>query len=570
MSANLSSDCGQAGGPWNGLFVRLPFLLFAAAFFALNISLPYRILNSDVAIFGLMGDDILQYGYLPTYAYGQSYLFSILPYVYAAVRWLMPGLSNVMALKAAGCALNLAGLWLLFEALLLAQRRNGWGRGIAAAIFCLLLASSSSYLFDIQEHSSIEVSLFVLGWIAYFAARLDAALAARESGRGADWFLFAVGLAHALYSRPLVLAYGMVMLVGLLAAAWRRAPGRLFLKPLCWLLAGALLGYLPMLLHNLLRASSWPYAFHTHTPIGRCDKVHPGYIVYWTMFRIMFHLRAAYPLYTALIALWLAVTTGAALWVLRRVRQGWLGVVDLAMPLGSLWIFTFMILIPNFSVNETHRRYCEHLVLAAVWLFARFAPRLPRARWLTLALAAAVFTASIAGWRDRLRYERHVNATLARQLPALVAELQSYRAPILADFWDAYQLRFVSGGTLPIDAYPWDFVRTFNAIPRSEMRRRCLWLVRENFLPFLKLRIKNSERPEAWIGRPAYAVRAPLLLRQFEYWEQNSPATPAEWAGWEASDRLNLLLIDGDPRDAVRRMQTFYPRYFTTANPPRP
>ena len=83
---------------WSAVLVRLPFLLLAAALFTLYVRLPYRILNSDVAVFGLMGEDILKYGYLPTYAYGQSYLFSILPYVYAAIRWLAPALSNVCLL----------------------------------------------------------------------------------------------------------------------------------------------------------------------------------------------------------------------------------------------------------------------------------------------------------------------------------------------------------------------------------------------------------------------------------------------------------------------------------------
>jgi hypothetical protein len=514
-----------------------------------------------------MGEDLLQYGYLPTYAYGQSYLFSLLPYVYAGIRWLVPTLSQVMALKLAGFALSITGLGLLFEALLLAQRKTGWARGVAATTFCLLLASSCNYLFDIQEHSSLEISLFALGLISFFAARIELALAERGPGRGADWLLFGLGLAHALYSRPLVFAYGLVLLIWLVAAAWRRAPGWPLRRSLYGLLAGALIGYLPMLLHLLLRAPTWPYDFHTATLIGRCEKPYPGLITFWKMFCILFDLRLAHPVYTALTGAWLLVTLLAFIGMLRRARQHWLTALDLALPLGSLCILGVMVLIPNFSVNVTERRYCEHVVLAAIWLFARFAPQLLCWRWSAVALAAGVGLASLASWQERLRYEVHVNATLAKQLPAVVAELQRHHAPILAGFWDAYQLRFISGGTLPIEAYPWDFVRTFNAIPRVAMQQRCLWLVREDFIPFMRKIIKEKFRPTAQQARSSVYLRSPLLLRRFEYSELDAPATPAEWERWEAG---RLLLLDLDPNEAVRLMLRYYPRYFSTPNPPRP
>jgi hypothetical protein len=512
----------------------------------------------------------LKYGYLPTYAYGQSYLFSILPYVYAAIRWLLPALSNVMALKLAGFALSITGLWLLFEALLLAQRQTRWSRGVAATIFCLLVASSSSYLFDIQEHSSLEISLFVLGLISFFAARIEVALVERGRSSGVDWLVFGLGLAHALYSRPLVFAYGLVMLIWLVAAAWRRTPGWALRWSLYGLLTGALLGYLPMLLHMFLRAPTWPYDFHTATLIGRCEKPYPGLITFWKMFCILFDLRLAHLVYTVLAGSWLAVALLAFIGMLRRTRQYCLTALDLALPLGSLCILGIMVLIPNFSVNETERRYCEHVVLAAIWLFARFAPQLLRRRWPAVALAAGVGLASITGWQDRLRYEVHVNETLAQQLPAVVAELQGQHAPILAGFWDAYQLKFISGGTLAIEAYPWDFVRTFNAIPRAAMEQRCLWLVREDFIPFMRKILKEKFRPAAQQARSCVYLRSPLLLRRFEYSEQGAPATPAEWERWETGRQLTLLLLDLDPHEAVRLMLWYYPRYFSTSNPPRP
>jgi len=558
-------------GRWEPWLVRLPFVLFAAGFLALNLRLPYRILNSDVAVFGLMGDDILKYGYWPTYAYGQDYLFSILPYVYAVVRRLAPALPHVMALKLAGCALNLAGLWLLFEALLLAQRQSGRSRGVAAVIFCLLLAGASSYLFDIQEHSSLEVSVFVLGWISFFAARVEARLAAGQAGRGADWLFCGLGLAHALYSRPLVVAYGVMLLAWLAARQWRRTPGRAAGPALGWFLAGAALGYLPLLLHLLLRAPTWPYNFHTHTPIGRCDKPYPGLGVFVTMFKIMFDLHAGHALFNVMTILWLLWVAVLCLAVARRRNQAGLTALDLALPLGTVWIIAVMILIPNLSVNATHRRYCLHAVLAAIWLFARFAPGPGRRRWPALGLAALLALASVQAWRQRLRYEVYVNDTLARQLPGAVAELESYHAPILADFWDAYLLRFVSDGRLPIETYPWQFVRTFNAVPEAALRRRALWLVREDAIPDVKHWLYCLFRPLSAIeqGR-VYALRRPLLFRQFEYWEIGAPSGPAEWQRHETGRSQTIFLWDLDPEASVRLLRERQPAYFSAPYPPRP
>ena len=550
--------------------MRLPFFLLAAALLLLYVRLPYRIFNSDVAIFGLMGEDILKYGYWPTYAYGQSYLFSILPYVYAVIRWLAPALSHVMALKLAGYVLSMGGLWLLFEALLLVQRQAGWGRGLAATIFCLLIASSSSYLFDIQEHSSLEISLFLLGFISFFAARIDAALARENRSRWWDWLFFGLGLSHALYSRPLVFAYGAMMLIWLIAMQRRRTLGWDLRWPLYALLGGALLGYLPMILHDLLRAPTWPYSFHTHTPFAQCDKAHPGSMVFWTMFRIIFGLQMHHLLFSFVVVLWLIGTAWGCIYFLRRSRQALLTVLDVALPTGTFWIITVMAAFPNLSVNATHRRYCEHLFLAAVWLFARFAPQMLPRRWPALVLALMVFVTSFFSWKERLFYEIHVNDTMARQLPAVVAELKSYHAPILADFWDAYELRFLSNGELPIEAYPWQFVRTFNAIPREALCRRCLWLVREEKINSVKEQLLLHFHGNSWRGASVTELQAPLLSRQFEYWELGAPASLERIRAVEMHRHRTLYLWDLNPHESVRMMTWFNPRYFSTPNPPRP
>ncbi|TAN37328.1 MAG: hypothetical protein EPN23_05930 [Verrucomicrobia bacterium] len=555
---------------WDGFWVRLPFLLLAVGLFVLYVRLPYRILNSDVAVFGLMGEDILRYGYLPTYAYGQNYLFSLLPYVYAAIQWLIPTLSNIMTLKVAGFALSIIGLWLWFEALLLAQQRNHWSRGVAATVFCLLVASSSSYLFDIQEHSSLELSLFLLGLISFFAARIDLALATQGQSRGVDWLLFGIGLAHALYSRPLVLAYGVVMLIWLVAAAWQRTPDWRLRWPLYGLLAGVLIGYLPMLLHGMLRAPAWPYDFHTHTPLAHCDKAHPGSSVFWTIFRIIFDLRLCHGVLSTIIIIWLLATGWFLLRYLQRDRRQALTVLDVALPLGTLLIVAVMGLFPNLSVNATHRRYCEHAFLVAVWLFARFAlPTLQR-RWLVVGGAVILLLASLQSWRARLFYEVHVNDEMAQQLPAMVAELKEYKTPILADFWVAYELRFIAGGDLLIETYPWQFVRTYNAVPRVCLEQRCLWLVHETASGAVKQELRARAHPGTWEHRPVHALRSPMLFRQFEYWEIGAPTTPDEWRAHEGKADLHYSLWELDPHESVRLMAFYNPRYFLTPNPLRP
>ena len=152
----------------------------------------------------------------------------------------------------------------------------------------------------------------------------------------------------------------------------------------------------------------------------------------------------------------------------------------------------------------------------------------------------------------------------------MVAELKSYQAPILADFWAAYQLRFIADGDLLIEAYPWQFIRTYNAIPREAMERRCLWLVHEKAIGEMKKLIAWHAHPGSWEQRPVYTLHTPLLFRQFEYWELGGPTTPKEWQERENKAELNYYLWELDPHESVRLMNSLNPRYFTTPYPPRP
>lgn len=94
--------------PW---IVRLPPLILCLFLLALYLNMPYRALNSDAAIFGIMGNDILIHRYFPSLMQGQNYFLSSLPYVYAGVRAILPqSVSPIVCFALAGSLLTLTGL----------------------------------------------------------------------------------------------------------------------------------------------------------------------------------------------------------------------------------------------------------------------------------------------------------------------------------------------------------------------------------------------------------------------------------------------------------------------------
>lgn len=479
-------------------------LLVLGVLLGLGLALPYRCLDSDVAIFGLMGNDLLRGGHLPSLMYGQQYFFSVTPYVCAALRWLLPGLGPAPTMASAAILLSGAGLWLVYESFLLVEGKSlrwaGW-------LFCLLLLSCPEYLFIVLVPDGMEVSLLLLGGALWCVARIDA-------DERASWrWLSLLGLIGglALISRPNVLFYPAVAVAGWLLTrppAWRK-------RGLLCLLAGALVGYLPMLLHQLTRASSWPWNPYMDPQ--------PGLTLHASLhsFKLSWHVMTVEipaRLYGEgpLIGPWVALGLLGFSWALLKGRTR---AVDRAWALGSLVLLAVMLTFRDLSTGFMCSRYCAHIVLGSVWLFTRFGPR--RGGWaaLTLLFAAALALGAGPRWEKLLRDQTQRNADILALEQVTLPFLERRGAPVLADYWDAYRLRFLSDGRAPIEAFPWCLIRTYGALSRAELERRALWMVRPADARLVLARLHGRVGPEAMKRLRRTPLPAPSLAEGYELWE---------------------------------------------------
>ena len=235
-------------------------LLLIGAVYAFALRLPYCNLDSDAANFALMGEDVYHYGHLTTLAYGQNYLFSITPYVYAAFKVILPKtVPWAVILAAADGIIALAGLWMIFQSFLAAADQTLRRSAVAAVLFCVLLLALPRHLIDFAGHASLEQGYLTLGLLMLSASRLAAALRAGQTSRWYWWLLAGLAFGHGIFSRPQVCAYGVITLVLLLWQQWRTGSGRKLWAGGGWLAAGLLVGCLPMILHWIFRAPTWPF-----------------------------------------------------------------------------------------------------------------------------------------------------------------------------------------------------------------------------------------------------------------------------------------------------------------------
>jgi hypothetical protein len=525
------------------MVVRLPILLLSASILALFLILPYQSLNSDVTTFGLMGNDLLRHGYLPTLTYGQNYLFSITPYVYALVRRLAPSFSCALALTLAGALISVTGLWLVYESFLAAQRRMARPLFIPALLFCLLIGASHSYGYDLSENSGLEISILLLGVVLLTASRIEAGLYTGRKDNWGAWITLGSAASYAVYSRPQIAAYAVCLICPLLYMIGRRMGWYAFFRNAVWLVIGLCIGYFPMLCHDVFRAANWPFAYRIHTPMGSGHQMVAALRLLWNdIMPRMFMVSRDAPVYSVLIialAMVALVAGGAAL-----ARWRGITVTDIALVGGSLIVLAVMIALPNLSVNQESRRYCLHTFLAVVWLFCRFCVPSGRRAWPAIALVTAIVFLTVAPWRARLQDKVQRNAQVRIAEREFVPELMRYDTPVLCNYWDAYLLAFLSDGRLKIDAFPWQLVRTYGWLKKSEMRRQTLWLIRSGYGHDTFESLKKEIDPNALIT---------LAHQDFSMQLFNSPCELWFW---------------DDGSVAVELMQKHHPRYFTTTYPP--
>jgi len=526
-----------------GALWRAPILLLTGSALCFYLALPYRGLDADATTFGLMGNDLLRHGYLPTLTYGQNYLFSLTPYLYALVRWLMPSLSVTLAFAITGSILSLGGLWLIYEALLTVQDTMGRRRAWPLIVFCVLVGCSPAYMLDISCFSSIEVSLFLLGLVMFAAARIDRAIAAATTPSLLIWGVLGAACGFAVYSRAQVVCYA-VPAIGLLLPRLRNRRAGEWKPAVLALAAGVFIGYVPMLLHTLFRAPLWPFGAHLPLHLGKRHAIAAACLEFFTaIVPRIFSLSGGHLLHSSLIIVWIGGAIALFAVTLRRAPTT-VSAMDGVWGIGSLMIALVMILFPMLSRNEECRRYCLHLLLGAAWLFARYAGAPGWRRVCASLLIGGIVVLAIPQWHGRIAEAREKDRQLREAEMQFVPYLKGLNAPILTQYWDAYLLAFLSDGTLRIEAYPWDLVRTYGLIQEVDMRRRTIWLVRSGYVGSTWDRL--IQELGGRVVRKAHDQNVPLRLcgHECELWEFDTG------------------------QEAVALMKKYHPRYFTTPYPP--
>ena len=526
-----------------GVLWRAPILLLSGTALVFFLALPYRGLDADATTFGLMGNDLLRYGYLPTLTYGQNYLFSLTPYLYALVRWLMPPLSVTRSFVIAGSMFSLSGLWLVYEALLTVEDTAGRRRAWPLIVFCLLVGCSATYLFDISRFSGIEMSLFFLGIIMFIATRIERAIVTATTPSPVLWGVLGAACGFVYFSRPAVVLY-VVPAIGFLLLRLRTRGPDAWKSAILVLAAGAFVGSVPMLLHVLFRASLWPFGHQLCLHLGNRSAIGVDFKFFFTaIVPRVFDIGADNLLHSALVLVWIGGAIALFAVALWRDRTT-VSVVDGVWAIGSLMIILAMILLPPLSLGTECRRYCLHLVLGTAWLFARYAGAPGWRRVSASLLVGGLVVLAIPQWQDRIGEAREKDRQVRELETRFIPYLKGLNAPILTQYWDAYLLAFLADGTLKIEAYPWDLVRTYGLLQEADMRRRTIWLVASGHCGDTRDRLVQEFGVQA--VRQAHDQNVPFRLRgrECELWEFDTG------------------------QEAVALMKKYHPRYFTTPYPP--
>ncbi|MDH5638496.1 MAG: hypothetical protein OEZ04_08395 [Nitrospinota bacterium] len=530
------------------LTLRLPGLLLGAGMMALFVAIPYASFTSDVANYALMGWDIINRGYLPTLAYGQSYLFSLTPYSFALTRLILPEwISDIVALKIAGALFSIPGMLLVFESLLMAQRQTGKPQLAPLALFAIIMASSDAYLFDLSLNSSNEMSILLTGALMYVAGRIDLEM---DTGAKPSWRLWAmlgVVVIMMQYIRPMLLTFALPAIFFLLLKIRGSDGIKAAAKPLAPFAVGIAIGYLPMLAHILFRAENWPYTWFLPLEIGGGFGIENavGVLSYVILPRLMTMLWDEAPIRFVITALWLAAVMAIViLAVARRGERGAFTVTDKTWVIGQASSILIMAMIPALSGDTGARRYCLHLLPAVAWIFVRFAFPLGKASMVAVALALAMVVSSTAGWRDKIAWEWSRNVQLAQTKESAIPELAALDAVILTEYWDAYLLSFISREKFTVEAFPWQIIRRYGYFTREDMRRRTVWLVCDGYAHDTQNWLIAEVGAEAVNGMKRRDLENTIVGRRCEAWELQDPYLPE------------------------KVMEKHQPRFFSTAYPP--
>jgi hypothetical protein len=488
-----------------------------------------------VAVFGVMGEDLVQRHYWPTLVYGQNYLLSPTPYLYAFWRLLLPGAAPALALALAGSLFSIGGLALALAAFRRTQRSAGAGVFWPSLAVALLAAGNVTFIADHAKNSGVELSLFLIGLMLWAGSRIEA------RPRPADWLVLGAATGFADISRLQMIFYGLPLLGLLLIREWRREGFRPAAAGAALAALGMALGYAPLLAHRFWRAGDWPSAFELPLTLGTGEQIVRSWKVTLNdMLPGIFGIRPEMTLKPLRYLLWAVAVLPAYMWTLWK-KPARTSMLDHALVLGSLAILAALILVPSLSRDGEQRRYALTLFIAGIWLCGRFWPAPGWRNAAAVALGAGLLAAAVPRWEARLEKSRLADQRLREARALLVPELASHGAVILANYWDASLLQFLSDGRLAVEALPWGAVRTYGRVPRSAFGRRTLWLA----LQGRERELTERLRGEAGAAAP---VRIPLQNR----FQGKSGEL------WEFPDRAL----------GARLMERAHPLYFRTPYPP--
>jgi len=161
-----------------------------------------------------------------------------------------------------------------------------------------------------------------------------------------------------------------------------------------------------------------------------------------------------------------------------------------------------------------------------------------------VALSTALLLSSLPRWIELTRAEGRDNAWIKAAQDHLIPELQAQQSVILASYWDAYLLAFLARGQVPIEAVPWDWVRTYGLLHREQLQKKTLWFVREGYGHTLAAQLLANFGSEALERKKDIALTSTYGGRACELW------------GLPDNSRVVML------------MGKYHPRYFCTPYPP--
>lgn len=438
--------------------------------------MPYYGYNSDLAVFGLMSTDLARHGYLPTLMYGQDYLLSVTPYLGAGAQFL--GTESFLSMRLAGLLLSYIGIWLTWEAFLLRHRGSFEAKTYVAFVFpILLLTTPMNYFSSLNRFDSTELTHFCLG-----AGLFLSVCSVPYDRYKVCWLGVGAMLGYTYCCRPQSLIYtGAVLFAvhGLGLRKWHR------IGPL---LLGACIGYVPMLLHKLLRASRWPeWAIAPKLELGNLQEISNqsrvlfGEILPWTWQLRDSHQPATWMASVFLGAVILSLVSGK----LSRVSYGLAG--------GAATTLLLLMTVKNLTVDLGSARYCVTLPLIGVWCVCEAALKDKRHARILLLFSCLFLLTSLPTWREVNREAERASRSVESSKTQLLEVLPQDRL-IFADYWDAYDFAFLVDDQIPFESLPYQTVRRVGAFSPILAKRKSpsLFLIRQESLPEFQARLSDA------------------------------------------------------------------------------